>query len=813
MRAGLAAVVVLVASPSLAGPPAVARPILDRQWKAQWIACPGAPDRDAGVYRFRKVLDLPAVPASFRVHVSGDQRFIFFVNGRRVASGPSRGDIYYWRFSTVDLQPYLKPGKNLLVATVWSFGRHKPAAQVTDRTGFILEADGDAEVPARTDKSWECAVEEGHQPWPEGLTALRSIGTYIVVGPGERLDAARYDWGWATLPATSAADGRWKAAVTTGAGNPRSIREGPGWSLSPEGRWLVPDELPPQQYAEAAAGVVVRAEGDLPASAFANDGAGTIPARKKGSFLLDRKELLAGYPELRFSGGRGARLTLSYQEALVKDRFTKGNRNEIEGKRMVGLSDLVLPDGGEGRVFEPLWWRTWRFLQVDYETADDPLRLEGLRAFATGYPFEERGRFDAGDESLARIWSVGWRTARLCAHETYMDCPYYEQLQYAGDTRIQALVSYVVGGDDRLARQAIDAYDQSRRSDGITSSRYPSDPPQYIPPFSLLWVGMVHDYWRYRDDAAFVKRQLPGTRAVLDFYLAHQRADGLVGKVPWWNFLDWSADFDAGVPPEDGDGGSVGISLQMVNALREAAALEEALGDAARASAYRAAAAKAVDTVRTSCFDASRGLVADTKAKDRFSQQANILAVIADAVPAGQRKAVLDKVLAEPMLSSADDARSSDRPKGLGLAKASYYFRFYLARAMEAAGRGDQYLPQLEPWREMLDLGLSTWAESPGLSARSDCHAWSAHPNYDLLTIVAGIKPGSPGFKTVRIEPHLGTLNNVEARMPHPRGEIVVAYRRRGAGVEVSTTLPPGVTGELIWKGKTYPMAPRLTLP
>ena len=30
----------------------------------------------------------------------------------------------------------------------------------------------------------------------------------------------------------------------------------------------------------------------------------------------------------------------------------------------------------------------------------------------------------------------------MCAHETYMDCPYYEQLQYGGDTRLEILATY-----------------------------------------------------------------------------------------------------------------------------------------------------------------------------------------------------------------------------------------------------------------------------------------------------------------------------------------------------------------------------------
>jgi alpha-L-rhamnosidase len=79
-----------------------AREALDRSW----IACPGAPERDPGVFRFRKVIDVPAVPSRFVVHVSGDQRFVLHVNGRRVGIGPSRGDILFWRFETFDLAPF-----------------------------------------------------------------------------------------------------------------------------------------------------------------------------------------------------------------------------------------------------------------------------------------------------------------------------------------------------------------------------------------------------------------------------------------------------------------------------------------------------------------------------------------------------------------------------------------------------------------------------------------------------------------------------------------------------------------------------------
>jgi hypothetical protein len=547
----------------------------------------------------------------------------------------------------------------------------------------------------------------------------------------------------------------------------------------------------------APVGRVVRATGiDVP-SQFP-DHPFRVPDHAHASILIDTADLTTAYPELTVSGGAGSTIRVTYAEALYDDKGDKGNRNEIAGKHIVGLTDEFLPDGPT-RTFVPLTWKTWRFLQLDISTGNEGLQVDRLRSWFTAFPFEQRGRFESDDSSLASIWKVGWRTARLDAHDTYMDTPYWERLQYVGDTRIQALISYTVAGDDRLARQAIEAINNSRIPDGITQSRYPSSLPQYIPTFSLLWIAMVHDFWMYRNDPDFVRAQMAGTRSVLDWFLQHQRDDGLLELLPWWVFVDWSEDFQAGEPPQDTEGGSSIITLQFIEALRYASELEDIYGHRARAEMYRQAADRASEGVRKLCWNQKYGLLADTPAQKHFSQHANILGIWLDIIPPAQQQSVLTKLL------SGSDARFKSDSALPPMSQATYYFRFYLSRALQHAGMGQEYLPLLQPWRDMLALGLTTWAEQPE-PTRSDSHAWSAHPNYDLLTIVAGIRPASPGFQTVTIEPNPGALKHISATMAHPNGEIKTEFESKTDAMDAAISLPPGISGALVWQHKNYPL-------
>jgi len=161
------------------------------------------------------------------------------------------------------------------------------------------------------------------------------------------------------------------------------------------------------------------------------------------------------------------------------------------------------------------------------------------------------------------------------------------------------------------------------------------------------------------------------------------------------------------------------------------------------------------------------------------------MAILADAIPANEQKQVLKNILTDTTLSQA-----------------TFYYRFYLTRAMVKAGLGDLYYSQLTPWRDMLKNGLTTFAEKPD-PTRSDCHAWSASPEYDFLATICGIMPDAPGFKKVKIEPALGELTKVNGLMPVPDGMITVILARKNKnGIEGEISLPRNVSGRFIWQGE-----------
>jgi hypothetical protein len=309
---------------------------------------------------------------------------------------------------------------------------------------------------------------------------------------------------------------------------------------------------------------------------------------------------------------------------------------------------------------------------------------------------------------------------------------------------------------------------------------------------------MLHDYWRHRPDPTFVQYYLSGIKQVLDWHAKYIDKNNMLSKMPHWNFVDWPDEWPwkgrdeiSGVPAGTLDGHSSILTLQYVYALNRAAELFEAFQQKGDADYYRQLAGKLKTATLQLCWDNTKNLLADTPEKNEFSQHANVMAVLTALFPAANEKELMQRVALDT-----------------SLIQCTYYYRFYLNQAMKKAGLGEQYVSMLQPWRQMLDMGLTTFAERPE-PTRSDCHAWSASPNYDLLATVAGIEPASPGFKSVKIAPHLGSLQWAEGKMPHTSGTISFSFKRNGEkGINGEITLPKGLYGTFEWNGKIMQLKP-----
>jgi alpha-L-rhamnosidase len=743
---------------------------------ASWVAHPGITGHEYGVYHMRKTFGLQKVPEQFKVQISADNRYRLYVNGVSVLAGSQRSDVMHWPYEEVDLAEYLSAGKNVIAAVVWHWGEHKPVAQHSYQTGFLLRGTTAEQTFLDTGSTTWKVISNGAY---SALAVTREqVGGYYASPPGESLDANRYPWGWQDLEFD---DSDWEDAAIVLVARERGSfpYNAGGWQLVPRSIPLMDEHLVQFQSVRRTNGVTT--DGKF------LDGSGTlvVPANTTATVLLDQSHLTNAYYRMETSHGAGSRISVTYAEALKDENGVKGHRDEIDGKSISGIEDRFQIDGGENRAYQTLWFRTYRYVELSIETAEQALEIHNVGGLYTAYPYTLNANFDSDLPWLEDMWDINWRVLRLCAWETYFDTPYYEQLQYIGDTRLQALLSLYMSGDDRLMRQALTHFDLSRIPEGITASRYPSDLGQYIPTFSLFWVAMVHDYWMHRDDRAYVEGFMPGIRGVLSWFEDRVDESGLLGPLSFWPFADWIDNWPGGMPPGGKDGHSVLITLQYVYALQRAVELETAFGRPAEATRLQTLANSLLDAVQTKAYDADRGLFRDSLEDSTFSQHTNTFAILTGAVTGDERRAIMEKVL--------DDK---------SLTQAGYYFSFYILEALREAGLAHRYIEQLEPWQDMLALGLTTTPEKPPPS-RTDSHAWAAHPNYGLLATVLGIRPAAPGFKSVVISPNLGPLKKAQGQMPHPLGEIDVSLLRVGKdGFKASITLPDGLEGVFNWQGE-----------
>ena len=437
----------------------------------------------------------------------------------------------------------------------------------------------------------------------------------------------------------------------------------------------------------------------------------------------------------------------------------KGHRDEIVGKVFRGLGNSFTADGRDA-TWGSYWPGAGRYLLLEIETADEPLQLQEWFVREQRYPLHMLARVELDDPQLSAIIPLCLRALQCSSHDAVMDCPYYEQLMYVGDTRLELLTLYAISNDSHLAERCLLLQDQSRSRFGFTAMRYPAREDQLSPTFAAISVLCLHDYACWRDHPRFVHDRLPGMRANMDAFLPYRCEAGSLEELPGWTFIDWVADWSQGDGPGHRTGCCALSNLFYLLALQAAADLEAWHGEGLLAQRYKEMAKTTKIAIQSAFWCEKRQAFADDREHQYFSQHAQSLAVISGLIPQTRRKALMRKALTE-----------SD------FAPASIYFRYYLFEALYRSGMGRELRAGYAPWFELLDRGLRTTVEKDE-PTRSDCHGWGAHALYHLIASLGGIRPAAPGFKDVQVAPVLGGLKRVDMSVPHPEGRIEVNIER-----------------------------------
>ncbi|MCC5842189.1 MAG: hypothetical protein JJT96_18885 [Opitutales bacterium] len=778
--------------------------------RAPWIWAPSRKGDETAFLRFSHRFAWEGGPLV--LHLTADHRYQFFLNGELLSCGPDRSDVAHWAVTTLEIE--LPAGHHEIVLFAWYIAEdaaasrmdpkhaegdlarpNPPMAQMSHRAGLLL-AGGDGVLPALLDTgraAWRVAdLTEAVM-----LTGPQNLG-YHDIGPAFAFDMAC----WQNL---ARKDEPAQVVARPPVYNHHGIRN-PGWVLCGT-------DLPEQRRLHESPGRIraVRPLADddalwqespeveaAPWNRLLQSGETlTLPPRTRLEVIWDLDKYECGYPDLGWSGGAGAEITCDWAESFFEvppgehldAECPRGHRDAITGKRWLGFGDHFIASGAEDETSPALWWRAGRYLRLRFITADAPLRLQRVGILTTGYPFHREAAWTSSDGEWDALIPLLARGLELNAHEIWADCPYYEQMMYVGDNLMHALSNYVAYRDDRLSRRTLELLDWSRAGSrgGLVAERYPAGWRQEATTFAMLFPAMLRNYLYWRDDPAFVRERLPGMRQLIESLLVLRQPNGLLGTVPGWPFIDWVPIWHQGCGPGVREGDSSIVNFHLVRALQAAADVEAALGEDLLAQRYAELARQHFDFTHARYWSDERGLYLDTSDPQALtSEHAQVLALLTGFPLGAERQRCLDALRTGTL-----DARTT------------IYFSHYLLEVFAAHGEADAFFERLSFWRDLPKQGFRALPEMPD-PCRSDCHGWGAHPLFHTFASIAGIRPSSAGFATVRIQPMPGPLTHFKATCLHPRGEIRVEFQQRQDRTLVEISLPKEVQGEIVWNGETH---------
>lgn len=730
--------------------------------------------------------ELPA-DVKLTLDISANSRYRLWINGKSVLSGPCKGDKLRHYYETVDVSGYLKEGKNVFAVQVLYCEEEAAVMQTDERAAIygVLTPGGGHRLAVEGEAYdrygiYAGTLTTGKAPWKvwlDGSFYLKSTEITQYLGAVcQEMDYEKIPSAW--KEENFCADG-WAEPAEL---EPAVISDMMKLVGLPK-RFSLTQRPIPLLYEEDGSFQKEFSRAGQEICGLLN-GKIVVKAGESREILVDAGAVTNGYLQFPFADGKGAKISITYFEKF-RNPDREIPRDDYQNGEIIGLTDQLTLDGSYV-CYEPFWYRTFRFIRIMVDAMEEDVTIYTPTFKKTGYPLEIGTKIDSSVSWVNKVWEMCVRTLKNCMMETYMDCPYYEQLQFSMDTRLQMLFNYTVSTDVRLARKALEDFHYSMLPEGLIQGKYPSAYTQVISTFSMHYIYMLKEFYWQTGDIKTVRKYFSDIDRILDYYDNKIGSMGLVEHLGYWEFIDWQKEWDAtgGVPLAATTGPSTIINLMYAYALTCGAELNEAWGRIGIAEEYKIRSEAVKDKIRELCWDEDRNMYKEGPDTRQYTRHAQAWAVLNE---------LQDKETGRKILINALE--------GEDVIPCSFSASYEWFRALEMVGMYEMTKNDMFRWKELLDMGCTTCPETPGIS-RSECHAWSALPMYEMVRIMAGISPKGPGWDYICIKPMVDYLPDLSGEVITPKGTVYFNYWKEEKCI-YEVFLPDDINGVFMYPDGT----------
>ncbi len=460
---------------------------------------------------------------------------------------------------------------------------------------------------------------------------------------------------------------------------------------------------------------------------------------------------------------------------------------------MIGGSPTVrceyITRNGE-QEYENLGWfnghQVWYILPEGVEAEDVKYR-------ESGYGCDMVKPFTCDDNLLTELWARAQRTLYITMRDNYMDCPDRERAQWWGDAVNELGEAYYALTPEgiKLGMKGLDEMFCWQRGDGVLYSPVPAGNWNKELPSQILaatgWYG-IYTQCYYAYDFSVARKHYDRLHRYLH-EVWKTDGDGLaILRQGDWFWGDWGENID---------------QLLLQNtwyylALKGELELAKIFGKTDDTQVIQQMMKRMEDNFDKRFWTGTA--YRSPEYKGETDDRGNALAVVS-GLASKDKYPVMKKLLTSEY-------------------HASPYMEKYVLEALFCMDAADEALDRIRKrYKTMVEYpGLTTLPENwidetvtlkpgePMINAfwGTYNHGWSGGPLTLLSQKVCGVEPTSPGFKTFRVRPQMGSLKQAACHISSVCGEISAEILRNGKKLTIHVTIPEGTSADIVFpSGKT----------